>query len=190
MDEHDEVLRTGGGELLAGALTGHVLGLTDVHHVGLQAVEGAETRVARDDLDALGRGLRERILQGAGVRHRRRDHVHLGRDRSVEACDLLGDVVVRVHLRGADAACLEVAHGLVDTLLEHGPEGAAVTMCDDRDLRPGGGRRAECRRRRRTAEDRSAGGQQAALDDEASAAETFLRRFDRFLLAHVPLLPR
>ena len=62
-------------ELLAGALAGDVLGLADVNLVGRQRVEGAEPRVDGDDLDALRRRLRERILERARVRHRRRDHL-------------------------------------------------------------------------------------------------------------------
>ena len=55
-------------------------------------------------------------------------------DRGVDARDLLGDVVVRVDLRDADAAALQVLRGLVDALLEDRPERAGVAVRDDRDL--------------------------------------------------------
>ena len=118
----------------------------------------------------LRRGLRERALERARVRHRRRDHVRLRGDRRVDARHLLRDVVVRVDLRDADAAALQVLRRLVDALLEHRPERAGVAVGDDRDLDRAGAPRAE-RERRGRAEERRACGDEPALDEEVAAAE-------------------
>ena len=85
--------------------------------------------------------------------------------------DLLRDVVVRVDLRDADAAALEVLRGLVDALLEHRPERAGVAVRDDRDL----DRRAGATRARMPSAGApsivEAGGREAALDEQAAPRE-------------------
>src|SRR6266576_732358 len=84
VDDDQHLLRAGLLELLAGALPGNVLRLPDVHLVRRQSVESAEAGVHGDDLDPLVRGLAERVLERACVRHRSRDHLGAARDRGVD----------------------------------------------------------------------------------------------------------
>src|SRR5213079_3431005 len=81
-------------ELLPGTPAGESLRLPHVDHVRGQRVERAETGVDRDDLDALRRGLSERIPKSARVGDRGRDDFGSSGDRGVDAGDLLRDVVV------------------------------------------------------------------------------------------------
>ena len=170
VDDHDDFLRPGLVELLAGALARDLLVLADVQsYVGRLSNAPSPEFTVMISMPGLGR-LRERILERARVRHRGRDHVGLGRDRGVDARDLLRHVVVRVDLRDADAPGLEVLGGLVDAVLEHRPERAGVAVRHDGDL----GRRARATRREGLAlraECREAGREQSPLDDQAAAGE-------------------
>src|SRR5919198_1622035 len=133
--DHDQnLLRAGLLELLPGPLPCDVLGLADVDLVRRQRVECTEPRVHGDDLDPLLRGLRERVPERARVGHRRGDDVRPRGDRRVDPCHLLGDVVVGVHLRDADAAGLQILLRLVDAPLEDRPERACIPVGDDRHL--------------------------------------------------------
>src|SRR4029450_6876025 len=111
-------------------------------------------------------------------------------DRCIDAVDLLGDVVVRIHLRDAHAPRLVVLLRLVDAPLEDRPELTGVAVRDDRDLDGACIDRAE-RRSRRAAKDGRPCGEHAALYEQVAPAEAvLLLQLDELGFAHVPLLSR
>src|SRR3954454_5483138 len=185
VDDDQDLLRPGRLELLAGALAGDVLRLAHVDFVVRERVERAQARVHGDDLDPLRRGAAEWITERARVRDRGRDDLRARRDAGVDPGDLLGDVVVRVDLRGADAAAAEILRRLVDALLEDGPERPGIAVRDDGDLDRACARSGE--RGGGRLERAQPGGREPALDQEPATRD--LRRFELQLFdVHVALL--
>src|SRR5215217_4755719 len=132
VDDAEQLLRARLLELLPGALAGDRLGLADVgDRAELLVVLGAG--VQRDDRDARGGRLLQRVADRVGVRCGDRDPVDLLGHRGVDQLRLLLRVVGGLRVLHRDAHLLA---GVLRALLRDGPERVAAAVRDhgDRDV--------------------------------------------------------